>query len=425
MNLMSFTRIRIAIIVALMLAACAAPPVPTPTMAPTMAAPTIAPEPTAPPTPTPLPAPTANLTDECLTSVTAGVDYFPAKASLTQTNGFSVEYHDTYKVLTVNTPTPGATDALTYVLVQCGTEAPAGFEPAQIISVPVKRVVAMSTTYLTVLDDLGLLDRLVGVDDATYTYNQKVIDLVTAGKIKAIGSGATLNVEAAIELKPELIITYGSGSADFDSHPKLLEAGLKVVLNAEWLDASPLGRAEWSKFIALFFNQEAAAEDWFTAIADRYAQVKEIAAKAGSTPKLAYGTPYQGTWYLPGGASFAAQLIRDAGATYPYASDTSTASLPLSFEEAYSTTRDATYWINLPFVTDLAALVAQDSRFAEFGAYKNGAVWNNDLRSNAAGGSDYYESAVVRPDLVLADLVAIVHPDKLPGHEFYYYRQLK
>jgi iron complex transport system substrate-binding protein len=416
---------RIVLASMLALAACAAPAPAAPAMLSTPAAPTAAPQPTATPAPTALPAPTSNLTDACVDVETPGVDYFPAKASITQTDGFSIEYHDTYKLLTVKTPAPGATAPLTYVLVQCGTEAPAGFEPAQIITVPVQRVVAMSTTYLPVLDELGLLDRLVGVDDATYTFNQKVVDQFAAGKLKAIGSGAGLNLEAAIELKPDLILTFGSGSADFDSHPKLLEAGLKVVLNAEWLDTSPLGRAEWGKFIAVFFNQEAAAEDWFTEIADRYAKVKAIAASAGTPPKLAYGTPYQGTWYLPGGASFAAQLIRDAGATYPYAADTSTASLPLSFEEAYSTTRDAAYWINLPFVPDLAALLAQDSRFAEFEAYKNGKVWNNDLRSNAAGGSDYYESAVVRPDLVLADLVAIVHPDKMPGHKFYYYRQLK
>ena len=422
---MSIFRLRTLIACLVLLAACAAPAAQAPTVVPTLAAPTVAPQPTVQPTATALPAPTANLTDACVDTIAAGVDYFPAKASITQTEGFSIEYHDTYKLLTVKTPAPGATAALTYVLVQCGTEPPAGFEPAQIITVPVKRVIAMSTTYLPVLVDLGLLDRLVGVDDATYTYNQMVVDLVTSGKIKAIGSGAGLNLEAAIELKPDLIITFGSGSTDFDSHPKLLEAGLKVVLNAEWLDTSPLGRAEWGKFIAVFFNQEAAAETWFTEIADGYAKVKAIAAKAGSPPKLAYGTPYQGTWYLPGGASFAAQLIRDAGATYPYAADTSTASLPLSFEEAYSTTRDAAYWINLPFVPDLAALLAQDSRFADFDAYKKGAVWNNDLRSNDAGGSDYYESAVVRPDLVLADLVAIVHPDKMPGHEFYYYRQLK
>lgn len=422
---MSIFRLRTLIACLILLAACAAPAAQAPTVVPTLAAPTVAPQPTVQPTATALPAPTANLTDACVADAAPGVDYFPAKAIITQTEGFSIEYHDTYKLLTVKTPAPGATAALTYVLVQCGTEPPAGFEPAQIITVPVKRVIAMSTTYLPVLVDLGLLDRLVGVDDATYTYNQMVVDLVTSGKIKAIGSGAGLNLEAAIELKPDLIITFGSGSTDFDSHPKLLEAGLKVVLNAEWLDTSPLGRAEWGKFIAVFFNQEAAAETWFTEIADGYAKVKAIAAKAGSPPKLAYGTPYQGTWYLPGGASFAAQLIRDAGATYPYAADTSTASLPLSFEEAYSTTRDAAYWINLPFVPDLAALLAQDSRFADFDAYKKGAVWNNDLRSNAAGGSDYYESAVVRPDLVLADLVAIVHPDKMPGHEFYYYRQLK
>src|SRR5690606_29674146 len=112
---------------------------------------------------------------------------------------------------------------------------------------------------LPFLDELGLLDRLVGLDDATYVSNPTVLKMAEEGKLTMIGYGAGVNVEQALELSPDLILTYGSGALDYDAHPVLIEAGLKTVVNAEWLDVSPLGRAEWGKFIAIFFNKEADA----------------------------------------------------------------------------------------------------------------------------------------------------------------------
>src|SRR5690606_12303935 len=107
------------------------------------------------------------------------------------------------------------------VLVQCGTPAPEGFLDKQIIEVPVQTVVTMSTSYLPFLDELGLLDRLVGLDDATYVSNPTVLKMAEEGKLTMIGYGAGVNVEQALELSPDLILTYGSGALDYDAHPVL------------------------------------------------------------------------------------------------------------------------------------------------------------------------------------------------------------
>ena len=401
----------------LLLAGCIQPAMPTATTAGAV--------PTSAPVAEPAAAESSNVTDGCITTFDANVDYFPQKAVLTQTDGFVVEYHNSYKVVTVKTPWPGATEGFQYALVQCGAPVPAGFNEEQIIEVPVKTIASMSTSYLPFLDELGLLDRLVAVDDTTYVNNPTVVKMGEEGKLISVGYGASVNVEKLLDLHPALIMTYGSGSPDYDAHPVLLKAGLKVVVNAEWTEHSPLGRAEWGKFMALFFNREADAEALFASTVQRYEALKAKAAATTSKPTVFTDTEYQGTWYVAGGQSFAARFMADAGATYLWADDPATGSVALAFEAVYDKAATADVWLNVGYVNTLAELQAADARYGDFAAFASGNVWNNNKQQNANGGNDYYESAVAHPDLVLADLVAIFHPELLPGHEFVYYQQLK
>lgn len=412
----------ITLLLALTLAACA--PASTPTEAPAPAE-SPAPQPTqAAPV---IEAPAQNLTDGCIPEgqFSAEVDYFPEKADLQYTEGFSIEYHNYYKVITVHTPWPGASESLQYALVQCGAPAPEGFLEEQIIEVPVQSIVTMSTTYLPFLDELGLLDKLVGLDDATYVSNPTVLKMAEEGKLTMLGYGSGVNVEQALDLAPDLIMTYGSGAPEYDAHPVLIQAGLKVAINAEWLDTSPLGRAEWGKFIAAFFNKEADAEALFAEKVQKYEELKALAAGVTERPTVFTASAYQGTWNVPGGNSFTAAFLKDAGAEYLWADDTSTGSLPLAFEAVFEKAKDADFWVNVGFVFSLDDLKAMDARYADFAAFQNGNVWNNDAKTSPAGGNDYYESAVAYPEIVLADLIKIFHPELLPDHELVYYRQLK
>lgn len=372
-------------------------------------------------------SPEHNLTDSCVIEgeFNASVDYFPEKATLTHTDGFSVEYFNNYKVVTVKTPYPGTAESIQYVLVQCGTPAPEGFLDEQIINIPVQTVVIMSTSYLPFLDELGLLDRLVGLDDATYVSNPAVLKMAEEGKLAMIGYGSGVNVEQALELSPELILTYGSGAPDYDAHPVLIEAGLKTVVNAEWLETTPLGRTEWGKFIAVFFNKEADAQTLFAKTVERYSEYAAVVASATERPTVFTASDYQGIWSMPGGNSFAAAFFKDAGADYLWADDTSTGSLPLAFEAVFEKAQGAEYWVNVGYFFTLDDLLAADARYADFNAYQSGNIWNNDARISPNGGNDYYESAVAHPELVLADLIKIFHPELLPDHELVYYRQLK
>jgi len=367
-----------------------------------------------------------NLLDACVETYDAAFDYFPEKVTVEVAAGFTVEYFNNYKVVTVTTPWSDATDPLQYVLVQCGTPIPEEFADAKVIEVPVQNIVTMSTSILPHLDAQGLLDKLVGIDTVLYTSNQTVIDGVTAGNIVEVGgsgAGTETNVEQLIDMQPGLIMTQRYSSSD-TSYPALEATGLPVVINADFLDTSPLGAAEWGKFISLFFNTEGEAQAQFEAVHGNYEALKALVADVETRPTVFSGTPYEGSWFMPGGQSYLAQLLADSGADYLWADDTTIGSIPLDFETVFDTAIDADYWVNVLYLNTLADVQTMDERFVQFKAFQDGNIFSNGARQNGTGGLDYYEAGYANPNVILADLVKIFHPDLLPNHELYFYKQL-
>lgn len=370
--------------------------------------------------------PNTNITEGCVENYNPDVDYFPQKASIQTTDSFSVEYFNNYKVVTVQEPWAGG-EPINYVLVQCGTPAPENMGDAiVIVEVPRTTLVTMSTTYLPFVVKLGLLDHLIGLDAPDFVSTVEVREKIDAGELVTIGSGAEVNVEVALDLEPSLIMTYGSGIPDYDAFPVLIEAGLPVVLNAEFMETSPLARAEWLKYLALFYNLEAEGEALFDDIAAQYGELVALAAGVENRPTVFTNSPWDGTWHMSGGKSSVAQLLADAGADYLWASDESTGSLYLDFETVFEMAADADFWVNAGgYWFSLDDAKTEDERFAHFAAFQNGNVWSNNLALNEFGGNDYWEGGTAFPNRVLADLIAIFHPELLPDHEFVYYRQLQ
>lgn len=367
----------------------------------------------------------ANMTDGCVETFTPELNYFPERINITYTKSFTVEYHNNYKLVTVIQPGSKMDDQIQYLLVQCGTPPPGSYAGARVIYIPVKTIVSMSTTYLPFLDKYGLLDRLVAVDDITYVNNPTVIEMVKAGKLVIVGSGSGVNIEMLINLQPDLIMAYNSGVPDYDAYPKLDEAGLNVVLNGDNLETTPMGRAEWGKFIALFFNKEAQAEQLFTGTSTKYEKLVKLATSARAKPTVFVNINYQGTWYMAGGKTYVAQFLEDAGANYLWADNSDVGEIMLSFEEVYNKAANADYWINTGFWNSARDALADDERYSEFAAFKNNHIYNNNARSNANGGNDYFESGIANPDFILEDLIKIFHPELLPDHQLYYYHQLE
>ncbi len=368
----------------------------------------------------------ANMTAGCVENYDANVDYFPDKVTVEYAQNFSVEYFNNYKVVSM-LPWTGADAEMQYLLVQCGTPIPAGYDDVPTFEVPIQRFVSMSTSILPHLEEQNVLDRLVGVDTTLFTFSDTVLNMVSDGTVAEIGGGGTggeINFEVLLSVEPDLVMAqefYAGGT----TLTQLQNAGIPAVLNSDYADTTPLGQAEWGKYVSLFFNTEAAANTVFDDVASTYNALAASAAAVETRPTVIAASPYNGTWYMPAGDSTIAQLIADAGGDFLFADETGT-SVPLDFEVVLDRGSDAEFWVNVnQFWATQADMLADNSRFAEFRAVKENHLWNNNARMNANGGSDYFESGAAHPEVILADLIKIFHPDLLPDHALVYYQQLQ
>jgi iron complex transport system substrate-binding protein len=372
-------------------------------------------------------APTANLTAGCLDRYDPGIDYFPEKATLTHAQGFTLEYFQHYKVVMVTTPWPNAREAFRYLLVQCGAPVPEGFADAQVIQIPVRSVAVLSTTHLPHLERLDALDRLVAVSARDSVYSPTVREKIAADEIAEIGRGPSINLEMILDLGPDLVTAVGHDQPQYNTHPLLQRAGVNVAVNAEYVEPTLLGRSEWLKFTAAFLNRDGAAQREFAGMVERYeayaAQVREI--PAAQRPTVFGGFLHRDVWYVPGGDSYIARLVADAGGRYLWADDARQASIPLSFEAVFERAGDAEVWFTsgLDWFTR-ADLHAANERYGAFKAFLEGRVYNINARLNEHKANDYWENGIVEPEVILADVIRILHPDRLPEHRLKYYRRL-
>ncbi|MGW7428171.1 ABC transporter substrate-binding protein [Streptomyces sp. NPDC054861] len=360
----------------------------------------------------------------CIEDFDPAKDYFPVKSTVKHAENFTLRYEKSYQVLTVKEPFPKGKPE-SYVLVKCGAPKPeltGELASAQQVTVPVKSLYSASTTHLPLLTETGTLDVLTGVASAVAISSAEVLERVRAGEVVEYAKDRTLDAEAVIGAKPDVLMTQGT---DDPQYPKLRQAGIAVVANAEWLEPSPLGRAEWVKAMAALTGAEQRAGEVFDTIEGDYWKVAAKGAQAvtaGRPVEVLPGTMYQGTWSMPAGGSYAARLIKDAGGTYPWAGERGTGGLQLNFEGVYAKGGRAPVWIADQQWKSTADAVKADSRYGQLKALTGGAVWTNTKAVGPGGGNDYFERGVLRPDLVLADLFALIHPDRAKGHTFTFYQ---
>lgn len=368
----------------------------------------------------------SNILDGCVDNYEPGTDYFPQKIRPEFAQGWTVDYHDNFKLLTLLNPWRGSEQKFQYLLLQCGTPAPDGYVDIPVIEVPVPNVAALTTTVLPHLQQLALLDRLVAVEKFDLVNTSEVRQMIEGGALQEVGSGTSVNAETLIDLDPRLIITFAYGNPEYDTHPKLLEAGLPVALTAGYMETTPLGRSEWLKATALFFNREAAAGQIFGEMAARYAEMAELASSVAERPTVLVGIPRRDSWRVPGGNSYFARYIADAGGDYLWRDDGSTGSIPLSMESVFEQAVEVDIWLaNTGTWFTAADILAADERYESLAAVQHGSVYSNNAKLNEWGGNDYWETGVASPHLVLADLIKILHPELLPEHELIWFHQLQ
>ena len=345
--------------------------------------------------------------------------YTPEYAS-----GFDIKGADGKKsvLVTVTNPWQGADSITTNLFIaRDDEEVPADFT-GQMLKGDAERIVCMSSTHIAMLDAIGETGRVVGVSGIDYISNPDI--QARRDSVGDVGYEGNINYELLLSLDPDLVLLYGVNGAS-SMEGKLKELDIPFMYVGDYLEESPLGKAEWLVALSEVIGKRAEGEKVFAEIPVRYNVLKKkVADNILDAPSVMLNTPYGDSWFMPSTESYVARLIKDAGGDYIYKKNTGNASAPIDLEEAYLLASQVDMWLHVGMANTLDELRAACPKFTDTRCFRNGYVYNNNARTNAAGGNDYYESAVVRPDLVLRDLVKIFHPE-LVAEDFVYYKQLK
>ena len=338
--------------------------------------------------------------------------------------GFNVRNVGNARLVEVTYPFQGANSGYHYLLVPKGEQPPPHDEKTRVIYTPVESIVCTSTTHVPLLDYLGETNKLVGFPTTDYISSDKMRARIDSGHVVDLGVDKGLNLERLAVLNPALVMGY-TMSADYGQFKKIESLGIPVVINGEYLEQHPLGRAEWIKFMALFFGKEKMADSVFSVIENNYLEARSLVKSNDRRPTVMSGIVYGDAWFLPGGQNYAAKLFKDAGCLYLWEDNESNGFLELSFESIYAKARGADLWIGTGSYKTLKEIAAADKRYTGFDAFREGRVYNYDARQGARGGNEFLELGYLRPDLILRDLIRISHPAALPDHELFFHRKLE
>ena len=202
------------------------------------------------------------------------------------------------------------------------------------------------------------------------------------------------------------------------------KANIPVVYNGDWVESSPLAKAEWIKFFGVLFNKEKEADSIFNSIENEYLKARELASKITQKPTILSGAMHKDIWYLPNGNSTEAQFLSDANVNYLWSETTGTGSLALNFETVFNKAKNADIWLSPSNYPSLEALKRANSHYSKFEAFKTKRVYSFNNTSGKTGGVLYYELGTARPDLVLKDIIKICHPELLKDYETYFFKPL-
>lgn len=329
--------------------------------------------------------------------------------------GFSVKYEGNMSLVDMTDPENGEALAYHYALVPRGQEAqiPEGYTR---IDTPVRSAVCMTSLQLSNFIKLGQLDKVVGITSTKHLFNKDVKAKLESGEIQKIGIEGNFDNEVIMAINPDLILISPFKRGGYDA---LKDVDIPLIPHLGYKEITPLGQAEWIKFIGLLIGQEEQANEMFAGIEQRYndlcAKVKDIQER----PTVFSGEMHGGNWYAVGGKSFLAQIFKDAGGHYILEEDESTGGMNLDYEVLYEKAANAQYWRILnshkgTFTYD--ALKESDSRYADFDAYKNHGVIYCNMST-----TPFYESMPVEPEVILADFIKVFHPEILPDYQPVYY----
>ena len=334
--------------------------------------------------------------------------------------GFSVTDFGDFKLVDMQDPTGEDVLKYKYALAKRNSDHSKIPSDYQVIEVPVKGVICMTTLQISNFIKLNALDRIVGMTSTRFLFNEQLNVQLKSGKTSKIGIEGEFDGELVLSLNPDLILISPFKRGGYDA---ITDLGIPLVSFLGYKESSPLGQAEWVKFTGMLLGMEEQAFELFEDIEQKYTRLKSLVEIVKERPAVMSGELHSGNWYVVGGNSYLAQLFRDAGADYFMNNDDESGGYYVDFETVYSKGANVDYWrivnsFNGNFGYE--ELKKSDTRYSDFDAFKNKKVIYCNLRE-----TPFYENTPVEPEVVLSDLIKIFHPNLLPEHEPVYYNLLK
>lgn len=347
--------------------------------------------------------------------------------NLKYAKGFSIIKSDSYTVIEINKPWPKAEKKYRYVIIDQENAAKTSFlkdEFDGIVTTPIKKIVATSTTHLPALELFDVEETLVGFPGTDYVSSEAIRKQIDNGNIRELGKNEGLNTEVLLELNPNLVVGFGIDGGN-RSLETIKKSGIPVIFNGDWVENSPLAKAEWIKFFGVLFNKEKEADSIFNQIEKDYLEAKKLAQNVTRKPTVLSGAMHNDIWYLPNGTSTEAQLLKDANVNYLWSDTKGSGSLKLNFESVFVKAKDADIWLSPSNYSSFTALKNGNENHSFFKAFQNKNIYTFNNTMGATGGVLYYELGMSRPDLVLKDIIKICHPELLENYTSFFFKPLE
>jgi iron complex transport system substrate-binding protein len=354
-------------------------------------------------------------------------DAIGEELTLKYAKGFEVIDYGSYQILKINQPWPKAEKSYEYALIPEENVAAITLNVDDfdgIITTPVKKIVVTSTTHIPALKLLGMEQTLIGFPGMDYISSENIRTRIDQGQIRELGTNEGINTEVLLELQPDVVIGFGIDGTS-KSFETIKKSNIPVIYNGDWIETSPLAKAEWIKFFGVLFNKEKEADIVFNQIEKEYLEAKKLAANVTTKPTVLSGAMHKDVWYLPSGTSPEAQLLADANVDYRWKETTANGSLALSFESVFEKGKTADLWLSPSNFTSLEAIEKANQHYTKFEAFQNKNVYSFTNTTGATGGVLYYELGMARPDLVLKDIIKICHPNLLENYEPFFFKKLE
>ena len=288
---------------------------------------------------------------------------------------------------------------------------------------PFKRTIFLNASLLGFVNELSLEDKIVGVSSPEYIYSENLLEKIKSKKIAEVGNEQKYNLEKIIALKPDAIFT--NYIANFENTYDLLKKnGIEIIFIDDFLVQNPIEKSSYLLLFGKLFNKEKEAEMQFKEITNNYQNLIKIAQNTNSKPSVLANEIYGNQWFLPGGKSQLAHFLKDANSNYIAANINDDKAIPLSFEEVFVKAENSKIWVNAGNHHSKKELLQVNPNYAKMNVFQNGRIYSI-IGKEKNKANDFFESAVVRADLVLQDYIKILHPELLTNKELIYFKELK